>query len=110
MKKLVVGPDGITQNLVDLTDEEIVELEQIPIVPKPPRTVDKRRLRVALHRLGLLDSLLFAIDAAGIEAVMQWEDTTIFSEDSQLVQTLMQGLGWDAIVVDSIFEMAGSLS
>lgn len=108
MQKLVIDLDGV-QNLVDLTDDEIVELEQMAIVPKPPRTVDKRRLRVALHRLGLLDSLMFAIGAAGVEATMQWEDTTIFAEDSQLVQALIQGLGWDAAVVDSIFETAGAI-
>ena len=90
MKKLVVDLVHGTQNLVDLTDDEVVELEQMAIVPKPPRTVDKRRLRMALHRLGLLDSLMFAIDAVGVEATMQWEDTTIFSEDSQLVQALIR--------------------
>ena len=108
MKKLVVNPDG-SQNLVNLTREEIDELEQMAIVPKTPRTVDRRRLRVALRRLGLLESLEAAIKATDIEAVMQWEDTTVFYENSQLVQALIQGLGWDAIVVDSIFAMARSL-
>ena len=108
MKKLVIDLDGV-QNLVDLTNEEIAELPQIPIVPSPIRTVDKRRLRVTLHRLGLLESLTAAVNAAGIEAIMQWEDTTIFHEDSQLVQALIQGLGWSATIVDSIFDTAGSL-
>ena len=109
MKKLVIDLDGV-QNLVDLTNEEISELPQISIVPSPIRTVDKRRLRVALHRLGLLESLTAAVNAAGIEAIMQWEDTAVFHEDSQLVQALIQGLGWSAAVVDNIFESAGSLS
>lgn len=109
MQKLIIDLDGV-QNLVDLTNEEITELPQIPIVPNPTRTVDKRRLRTALHRLGLLESLTAAINAAGIETIMQWEDTTVFHEDSQLVQALIQGLGWNAATVDSIFESAGSLS
>lgn len=109
MQKLVVGLDGV-ESLVPLTDEEIAELEQLAIVTKPIRSVDKRRLRIALHRLGLLKSLTAAINAAGVEAVMQWEDTTVFSEDSELVQVLIRGLGWDATIVDSIFELAGSLS
>lgn len=108
MQKLVIDLNGV-QNLVDLTEEETAELQQLAIVPKPPRTVDKRRLRMALYRLELLDSLMFAIDAAGVEAIMQWEDTTIFAEDSQLVQALIQGLGWDSVVVDSIFETAGAI-
>ena len=108
MQKLVIDLNGV-QNLVDLTEEETAELEQLAIVPKLPRTIDKRRLRVALHRLGLLESLEAAIDAAGVEATMQWEDTTIFSEESQLVQALIQGLGWDSVVVDSIFETAGAI-
>ena len=108
MQKLVVDPDG-SQNLVNLTREEIDELEQMAIVPVIPRTIDKRRLRTALHRSGRLESLEAAIKAAGIEAVMQWQDTTVFHEDSPLVQALIQGLGWDALVVDSIFEVAGSL-
>lgn len=109
MQKLIIDLDG-SENLVDLTNEEIAELQQMSIVPKPIRTVDKRRLRIALHRLGLLASLEAAINAAGIEAIMQWEDTTIFHEDSQLVQALVQGLGWDASTVNSIFETAESLS
>lgn len=109
MQKLVIGLDG-TQSLVALTDDEIVELEQIATSPKPPRTIDKRRLRTALFMLGLLESLEVAIRAAGPVAVMQWEDTTIFHEDSQLIQALIQGLAWDAAIVDSIFEKAYSLS
>ena len=108
MQKLVIDLDG-AQNLVNLTSEEIAELQQIPIGPNPARTVDKRRLRTALHRLGLLESLTAAINAAGIETIMQWEDTTIFYEDSQLVQALIQGLGWSSAIVDSIFDTAGSL-
>ena len=108
MQKLKIDLDG-GQILVDLTNEEIAELPQVAIVPNPTRTVDKRRLRTALHRLGLLESLTAAINAAGIETIMQWEDTTVFHEDSQLVQALIQGLGWDAAIVDSIFQAAGSL-
>lgn len=108
MQKLVIDLNGV-QNLVDLTDDEIAEFQQLAIVPKSPRRIDKRRLRMALYRLGLLDSLMFAIDAVGVEATMQWEDTTIFSEESQLVQALIQGLGWDSVVVDSIFETAGAI-
>lgn len=108
MQKLIIGLDGV-QSLADLTADEVAELEQLAIVPKSIRTVDKRRLRTALHRLGLLESLTAAINAAGIEAIMQWEDTTVFHEDSQLVQALIVGLGWDAAMVDSIFETAGSL-
>ena len=108
MQKLAIDLDG-DQHLVDLTNEEIAELQQIAIVTKPVRTVDKRRLRTALHRLGLLETLTAAVNAAGIEAIMQWEDTTVFHEDSQLVQALIQGLGWNAAIIDSIFEAAGSL-
>lgn len=108
MQKLIIDLDG-GQNLVDLTNEEIAELQQIPIAPNPTRTVDKRRLRTALHRLGLLEALTAAVNAAGIEAIMAWEDTTVFHEDSQLVQALIQGLGWNAAIVDSIFEVAGAL-
>jgi len=108
MKKLVIDLDGV-ESSVDLTTEEIAELQQMAIAPTPIRTVDKRRLRTALHRLGLLESLTVAVNAAGIEAIMQWEDTTVFHEDSQLVQALILGLGWDAAIVDSIFETAGSL-
>lgn len=108
MKKLAIGLDG-NQNLVDLTNEELAELPQIAIVSNPIRTVDKRRLRTAMHRLGLLESLTAAVNAAGIEVIMQWEDTTVFHEDSQLVQSLVQGLGWDAAIVDSIFDTAGAL-
>lgn len=108
MQKLVIDLDGI-QTLTDLTSEEISELQQISIAPNPTRTVDKRRLRTALHRLGLLESLTAAVNAAGVETIMQWEDTTIFHEDSQLVQALIQGLGWSAAIVDSIFESAGAL-
>ena len=109
MQKLIVSENG-DQNLVGLTAKEIAELEQIAALPKPPRTADKRRLRTALFMLGLLDPLMVAITAAGPVAVMQWEDTTIFHEDSQLVQSLIQSLGWDALTVDSIFDTVYSLA
>lgn len=109
MQKLVIDLDGV-QELVDLTPDEIAELEQIAAMSKLPRTVDKRRLRVTLHRLGLLEPLTAAIGSAGAEAQMQWEDTTLFSEDSELVQMLIQGLGWTPAIVDSIFETAGLIS
>lgn len=109
MQRIVVDLDGV-QSLVDLTDNEITEVKQIAALPKPPRTADKRRLRTALFMLGLLDLLMAAITAAGPVAVMQWEDTTIFHEDSQIVQSLIQSLGWDALTVDSIFDTVYSLA
>lgn len=108
MQRLEVGLDGV-QNLVELTPDEIAELEQIAIAPTLSRKIDSRRLKMALFRQGRLASLEAAIVAVGGDANIQWQSTTIFHEDSPLVQSLIQGLGWDAETVDSIFELAYSL-
>lgn len=108
MQRMYIGLDG-SQVLIDLTPSEIAEIEAQSIPAKQPRTIDKRRLRVALHRLGLLDNLVYAINQGGIETLMQWEDTTVFSEDSALVQSLIQGLSWSSTTVDSIFTLADTL-
>ena len=109
MQRLVIDLCG-AQNLVDLTPDEIAELEQIAVLPKPPRTIDSRRLKLALLELGLLAPLEAAIDSAGAAALIQWQNTVIFSEDHKLVQSLMLGLGWTPAIVDEIFETAYSLS
>ena len=109
MQKLFIHENG-DQELLDLTPDEIAELAQISVIPKPPRAIDARRLKLALLELGRLAPLEAAIDSAGAAALIQWQNTTIFSEDHELVQSLIVGLGWTPAIVDEIFETAGAIS
>jgi hypothetical protein len=77
-----------------------------PVVPSI-KSIDKRRLRLALLQLGYLDTVTAAIQSAGRAAIIDWEDATFIREDYPLVQALVTNLGLD---VDEIFDLAGTLT
>jgi hypothetical protein len=58
----------------------------------------------------LHDDLEAAVKSAGRRAQLQWDATTIVSEDDPLVQALIAGLGWSDAIVDEIFSRIYSYS
>lgn len=76
-----------------------------PIVP-PIRTIDARRLRLALLQLELLDVVEAAIATLGKAAQIDWEYATQIKEDYPLVLALATNLGLDT---EAIFTLAISL-
>ena len=76
-----------------------------PIAP-PVRTIDARRLRLALLQLNLLDGVEAAIATLGRAAQIEWEFATDIKENYPLVLALAANLGLDTV---AIFTLAISL-
>ena len=74
--------------------------------PAPIRTIDARRLRLALLQLNLLDSVEAAIPTLGRAAQIEWEFATDIKENYPLVLALAANLGLDTV---AIFTLASSL-
>jgi hypothetical protein len=89
-----------------LTDEEIADLQSIPQPVRLPRSIDARRLRLALLQLNLLDKVESAIATLGKAAQIDWEYATEIKEDYPLVLALANNLGLDT---EAIFTLAISL-
>ena len=73
-----------------------------PIAP-PIRTIDARRLRLALLQLNLLDKVEAGLSKLGQAAQIDWEYATDIKEDYPLVISLSTELGLN---VSKIFDVA----
>jgi len=89
-----------------LTEEEIVAIQNAPKM-QIVRSIDARRLRLALHQLDLLENLEAAIATLGKSAQIDWEYATEIKEDYPLVLALANNLGLDT---EAIFTLAMSLN
>jgi hypothetical protein len=67
--------------------------------PAPIRTIDARRLRLALLQLDLLDTVEAAIATLGRAAQIEWEFATEIKEDYPLVLALASELDLDTEVI-----------
>lgn len=89
----------------------------ISVVPDPDpledswaaatRSIDARRLRLALLQLEKLDEVEAAISTLGRAAQIEWEFATEIRKDYPLVKALATNLKLD---IDEIFTLADSLS
>lgn len=75
--------------------------------PAPIRTIDARRLRLALLQLDLLDTVEAAIATLGRAAQIEWEFATDIKESYPLVDALATELNLDT---EAIFDLASSLT
>jgi hypothetical protein len=88
---------------VPLTQEEIEVLQNNSQPPAPIRTIDARRLRLALLQLNLLDKVEAGLSKLGQAAQIDWEYATDIKEDYPLVISLSTELGLN---VNKIFDVA----
>jgi hypothetical protein len=75
--------------------------------PVAVRSIDARRLRLALLQLDLLENIELAIATLGKAAQIEWEYATEIKEDYPLVLALANNLGLDT---EAIFTLAISLN
>jgi len=75
-------------------------------LPQSIRTIDARRLRLALLQLNLLDGVEAAIATLDKSAQIEWEYATIIKEDYPLVLALADNLKLDT---KAIFDVASLL-
>jgi hypothetical protein len=73
--------------------------------PLAIRSIDARRLRLALHQLNLLDTVETAIATLGRTAQIEWEYATIIKDNYPLVISLSTELGLN---VSEIFDIANT--
>ena len=90
---------------IQLTQKEIdAIIANAPPKPLPPiRTIDARRLRLALFQLKFLDKVEAAILTLDRAAQVNWEYATEIKEDHPLIEVLATKL---SLNTDLIFELA----
>ena len=76
-------------------------------LPVAIRSIDARRLRLALLQLDLLDTVEAAIATLGRAAQIEWEFATDIKESYPLVDALATELNLDT---EAIFDLASSLT
>ena len=76
-------------------------------LPVVIRSIDARRLRLALLQLELLDDVEAAISTLGRAAQIEWEFATDIKESYPLVDALATELNLDT---EAIFDLASSLT
>ena len=80
--------------------------EAADVPPVVVRSIDARRLRLALLQLGYLPTVTAAVSTLGEAAIIDWEYATTIKEDYPLVVALATNLGLDT---EAIFTLAISL-
>lgn len=80
-----------------------VIIDESMLLPAPVRTIDARRLRLALLQLNLLDKVEAGLSKLGQAAQIDWEYATDIKEDYPLVISLSTELGLN---VGKIFDVA----
>jgi len=85
------------------------EYSPAPVLPHVPDSVDMASARIALIRAGLLDAVEAAVQAAGPEAVAQWEYRGVIRREAALVQQLKVVLNLTEQQLDELFTTAASL-
>ena len=109
MNKIIVNINAQTghRTEVPISDEEWASLvANAPVEVLPVRSIDARRLRLALLQLDLLDTVEAAIATLGRAAQIEWEFATDIKENYPLVLALASELDLDT---EAIFNLAINL-
>lgn len=94
------------QAFVASGDELVVIDDPVP-APPPVRSIDMRRLRLALLQMDLLDDIDAAILQQSRSAQIEWEFATDVRADHPLVVQLATAMSLD---IDEIFDLAESFT
>lgn len=88
----------------DTLDEAMTNLRSTPV------SVTPRQAKTALYRAGLYDAALAAVNAAGFEAQLTWNESTAFERDSALLNSMAAALGLSQTQLDELFAVAATIS
>ena len=110
----VLRSDGYLITRSNVSDWQLYEAwlakgntpEAVDVPPVVVRSIDARRLRLALLQMGLLNDVETSLSKLGRAAQIEWEYATTIKEDYPLVVALATNLGLDT---DAIFTLAISL-
>lgn len=114
MQKIIVDVQTGEQKIVDLTSEEIAELQSyIPPPPSVPPMVTMRQARLALLGAGMLAEVNAAISsmtgAEGEAARIEWEYAQEVRRDSPLLAMASSLLWLTDAQIDDLFFAAEKL-
>lgn len=87
----------------------VVPLSAEELKARVPQSVTMRQARLALHRSGLFETIVAAVNAAGEEVKIEWEYASEVQRNSSLVSTLSSAIGIPDEQLDNLFVLAGSL-
>lgn len=71
-----------------------------------PQSVAMRQARLALHQIGLLESIDAAIKMMGAEAVIEWEYTPTVNRDNRIVAMIQYAYRMSTEDIDNLFRTA----
>lgn len=113
MKKIVYDFLTRTSVEVDLTPEEIEEIENNQNTVRTPQSVTMRQARKALLRAGKLNMVETAISSmqgqTGQEARIEWEYSNEVLRNQPLTLALAQIIGLNDQEMDELFRTAATL-
>jgi len=114
MKRIVVDVMTGQQTSVDLTPQEVKEVNDRQALPPPvPSVVTMRQARLALLSAGLLSQVDDAVNALkgaeGDAARVEWEYSGAVQRDWPLVATLSTSLGVTDGQMNDLFRLAATL-
>ena len=71
--------------------------------------ITPRQARLILHQYGLLDQVNTIISSQPIDVQIEWEYATTISLNSDMVQSILTGLGLTPIEIFTMFQEASTL-
>ncbi len=104
--------DGVSDYAPPVGLIPLPEAEAPPLRAEPapvPAFVTNFQARAALRRIGLLEQVHAAVQAAGGEALDAWEYANHVYRHGALVISLSTSLGLTSHEVDALFQMAESI-
>ena len=116
MKKTIIDCITGTVEIVDCTEEEVLEFQNNILVEQPVVVIQvtMRQARLALLQAGLLSSVQAALQAIPDEmqkqaALIEWEFAATVDKGSPWVTNLAAALGLTAEALDALFLAASQL-
>lgn len=113
MHRIEINVETGEQTVVDLTPEEIAEIQaEAAAIPRyVPQQVSRFQARAALYQAGLLDQVEAAIAAPGTDMMLKlaWQDAQTFKRESQFVAGMAQALGLSAQQLNDLFIAASQI-
>ena len=115
MEKVVVNLASKTVETVQMSAEEIAEIQAIPVPATPPLSCSPWQIRKALAAVGAEDSTDYRalieayVAAQDVTTRDGWEFASSFVETDPFVQTAKTALGWTDEKLRHLFEVAVTL-
>lgn len=84
--------------------EVLIAEQRARLVPLSPAQTE-----LVLHRCGLLDTVLAAVEAGDIELKIRWRKSTEFRRDNELLISMAKQLGISDEQLDDMFRLGATL-